>query len=112
MPLSKKRKITSEIEADRREEAISHAPLTATNTEQATPLQTGSASESANAISQDSTENEEKLQSANAERQARFKALQARAVGYQKQAHSSSRFMCANIEVEIISAKEPERSRR
>ena len=84
MPPSKKRKITSESEADAREEAVSHEPSTTTITEQESQVQTGSASESANAVPEDPTESEEKVQSANAERQARFKVLQARAVGCQK----------------------------
>ena len=84
MPPSKKRKITSESKTDTREEAISHEPLAAETTEQATPAQTVSVSEPAHTIAADSARNEEEQQFANAERQARFKALQARAVCCQK----------------------------
>lgn len=76
MPPSKKRKIASEPKRDTREEAIGDEPLTA---EQGTPAQTVPFSDSANAIEETLARNEEEQQSANAERQARFKALQARA---------------------------------
>ncbi|KAL8823220.1 MAG: hypothetical protein Q9191_006059 [Dirinaria sp. TL-2023a] len=78
MPPSKKRKIASESETGTREEVTGHEPLATEITEQATPVQTDPA-KPAHAIEGDSARDKGEQESANEERQARFKALQARA---------------------------------
>lgn len=79
MPPSKKRKLSPRSETDMVEEANDDRPLSREATETGAPEQSTS-SRPAESIANGTAGDPEKKQDSNSERQARFKALQARAV--------------------------------